>query len=99
MPRPIPRMRLRDPDLLRRLMQHTGDGSRATIRDLAASAGVHPSHIGELLTGAQDTASADVAAGVAQRVGVDLLVIWTPAERAAGDMPVGVPAADEAVSA
>ena len=87
MPRPIPRMRLRSPDLLRTLMQHTGDGTRATVRDLATAAEVAPSHIGELLTGTQATASAATAASVAARIGVDLLVIWEPAERTATGAP------------
>lgn len=83
----MPRFRLHSRDLLRTLMQHTGDGTRTTIRDLAKAVGVHPSHIGELLTGAQNTASAEVAAAIAARIGVDLLVLWTPAQRTAAAGP------------
>lgn len=100
MPAPIPRMRLRDPALLRQLMEHTGDGTRATVRDLAAAAEVHASIIGRLLTGAQTTAPAEAAAGVAARIGVDLLVLWTPAERTVtgAPAPAGIPAQREAVA-
>ncbi len=93
MPRPIPRMRLRDPDLLRTLMQHTGDGSRATVRDLADAADVHPSLVGRLLTGDQSTVPAEAAAGVCRRVGVDLLVLWAPAERTLTGAPDPAPLA------
>lgn len=62
-------------------MQNTGDGTRATVRDLAEHAGCHPSHIGELLTGEQETASYEHTAGICARIGVDLLVLWTPVER------------------
>ncbi|GAA4702320.1 helix-turn-helix domain-containing protein [Streptomyces youssoufiensis] len=84
----LPRYRLHNPDLLRTLMRHTGDGSRASVRDLARAAGVHASLIGELLTGRQATARAEDAAAISQRIGVDLLVLWTPAERTAGAVPV-----------
>jgi hypothetical protein len=63
-------------------MQNTGDGTRTSVRDLAEHAGCHPSHIGELLTGEQETASYEHAVGVCRRLGVDLLVLWTPVERA-----------------
>lgn len=62
-------------------MQNTGDGTRTTVRELAEHAGCYPSHIGELLTGEQETASYEHAAGVCARIGVDLLILWTPVER------------------
>lgn len=77
----VPRFQLHDPALLRTLMRRTGDGTRTTVRDLAKVAGVHASHVGELLTGHQKTAAADVAAAISGRIGVDLLVLWSPAER------------------
>lgn len=76
-----PRFRLRNPELLQTLMQHTGDGTRTTIRDLADHAGVHHSFIGKVATGEQETVTAEVATAVSRRIGVDLLVIWAPAER------------------
>lgn len=81
MPARMPRMRLRDPDLLRTLMEATGDGTRATVRDLADAAGTQPSTIGKLLTGERMTVPASTAAGICRRIGVDLLVLWAPAER------------------
>jgi hypothetical protein len=62
-------------------MKNTGDGTRTSARDLAAHAGCHSSHIGELMTGAQETASYEHASGVCRRIGVDLLVLWSPIER------------------
>jgi len=80
---PAPRWRLRSPDLLKTLMQNTGDGTRTTARDLAKHAGCNYSHIGELMNGAQKTATYEHAAGVCRRLGVDLLVLWFPDERTA----------------
>ncbi|NUQ95603.1 MAG: hypothetical protein HOY79_03235 [Streptomyces sp.] len=75
------RYRLRSPRLLRDLMQHTGDGTRTTTRELAALAQVHHSFIGKLLAGEQETVTVDVAVSMAARIGVDLLILWSPVER------------------
>lgn len=75
------RYRLRSPQLLRDLMQHTGDGTRTTTRELAALARVHHSFIGKLLAGEQETVTAEVATSLAARIGVDLLILWSPVER------------------
>nr|BFD90670.1 hypothetical protein KitaXyl93_20300 [Kitasatospora sp. Xyl93] len=75
------RFQLRSSELLRTLMQHTGDGTRTTTRELAQVAGVHHSFVGKLLIGAQETATAEVAGAIADRIGVDLLILWAPAER------------------
>lgn len=88
----VPRFQLHDPALLRILMRRTGDGTRTTVRDLAKHAGCHPSHIGELVKGHQKTAAADVAAAISGRIGVDLLVLWSPAERTNNAADQGVPA-------
>jgi transcriptional regulator with XRE-family HTH domain len=64
-------------------MLHTGDGSRATVRDLADVAGVHHSYIGKLIIGEQATVTVEVASAIADRLGVDLLVLWEPVERTA----------------
>lgn len=77
----VPRFQLHDPELLRTLMRRTGDGTRTTVRDLAKTAGVHSSHVGQLLTGDQKTATAEVASAISGRIGVDLLVLWAPVER------------------
>lgn len=75
------RFRLRSPQLLQTIRQHTGDGTRATTRELADLAGVHPSFIGKLLKGEQETVAAKVAFAISGRCGVDLLVLWEPVER------------------
>jgi hypothetical protein len=76
-----PRFRLRSHALLRTLMEHTGDGSSTSTRDLADCADVAHSFIGKLTSGEQTTATAEVASAVAARIGVDLLVLWAPVER------------------
>ncbi|WP_433406910.1 helix-turn-helix domain-containing protein [Streptomyces sp. CA-146814] len=70
-----------DSDLLVRLMQRTGTGSKVTVRELAEAAGVHPSTIGFLRTGAQRTAPRHTALAIANRLGVDPLVLWAPVGR------------------
>lgn len=75
------RFRLRAPQLLRQLMLHTGDGTRATVRELADVARVHHSFVGKLLAGEQETVTVGVAAAISGRIGVDLLVLWAPVER------------------
>lgn len=78
-----PRMyKLHSPELLRTLMQRTGTGASVTIRDLAVAAGCPHGTIGNLLTGAQECVAADVAHGVADRIGVDLLILFAPTGRA-----------------
>ncbi len=70
-----------DSDLLVRLMQRTGSGSKVTVRELAAAAQVHPSTIGFLRTGEQRTAPLHIAQAIAKRLGVDLLVLGLPVGR------------------
>lgn len=77
-----PQYRLRSPALLRELMKHTGTGDKVTIRELAQAAGIHHSTVGELVKGDQEKTNYDAAQGMANRIGVDLLVLWTPAQRA-----------------
>lgn len=72
---------LLDRDLLRRLMQRTGDGRQVTVRTLADAAGCSHATIGHLLTGRQLSVSRAHAAGIAARIGVDLLVLFTPTGR------------------
>ncbi|MGW1437262.1 helix-turn-helix domain-containing protein [Streptomyces griseus] len=70
-----------DSDMLVRLMQRTGTGSKVTVRELAEAAGVHPSTIGFLRTGAQRTAPRHIAQAIANRLGVDFLILWAPVGR------------------
>ncbi|MEV8396341.1 helix-turn-helix domain-containing protein [Streptomyces niveus] len=69
-------------DLLVLLMERTGDGSRVTVRELADEVGVHPSKIGHLRTGEQETLPRTKALACARRLGVDELVLWKPTGRA-----------------
>lgn len=65
-----------DREFLRTLMKRTGNGRPVSIRGLAKAAHVHHSTIGHLLTGEQEYVSQPVAQAVADRVGVDLGVLW-----------------------
>lgn len=67
-----------DADLLRRLMQRTGDGSKATVRELAARAEVPHSTVGNLLTGAQTLIRAEAAQALADAIGVGVLILFAP---------------------
>lgn len=78
----LPAHQLLDPDLLRRLMERTGDGNSVSIRTLAQAVGVHHSFIGHLLTGERTTAPAEIAERISRRIGVDVLVLFTPTGRA-----------------
>lgn len=77
----LPAHHLLDPDLLRRLMERTGDGTAVSTRTLAKAVGVHHSFIGHLLTGERATAPAEIANRISQRIGVDLLVLFAPTGR------------------
>ncbi|GAA3727597.1 helix-turn-helix domain-containing protein [Streptomyces tremellae] len=63
-------------DLLRTLMRRTGDGRPVSIRALAEAAQIHHSTIGHLLTGVQDVVREPIAQAIADRIGVDLHVLW-----------------------
>ena len=82
-----PKYRLVNTDLLKLLMKRTGTGDAVSVRGLAQGAGVASGTVGMLLTGARDTVSATTAQAIAQRLGVDLLVLWVPAERADSSTP------------
>lgn len=82
-----PKFRLVSADLLRTLMQRTGNGSAVTGRQLARDVGVAHGIVGELLTGVRDTVPATTAQAIAQRIGVDLLVLFVPSERADSSRP------------
>jgi transcriptional regulator with XRE-family HTH domain len=65
-------------ELFRQLMQRTGDGSSVSVRQLAAAARVHRNTVGNLLSGVQETVPEYAAHAMAQRLGVDLLVVFEP---------------------
>lgn len=77
-----PKYRLVSRSLLAELMRRTGRGDRVTGRQLAAEAGIAHGTVGMLLTGAQEIVTLSTAQAIARRIGVDLLVLWIPAERA-----------------
>jgi transcriptional regulator with XRE-family HTH domain len=69
-------------DRLRILMERTGTGDSVTTREVAESAGVAHGTIGGLMTGAQRVVPEHKARAIAARLGVDLLVLFIPMERA-----------------
>lgn len=73
--------KLREPDLLRRLMACTGTGTKVTVRGLAEAASCSHGTIGNLLSGAVQDVDHKVATGIVNRIGVDLLVLFTPTGR------------------
>lgn len=76
-PKP-PMYRLVERELFKQLMKRTGTGRRVTTRQLAAAAGVAHGTVGNLLTGAKEDLDEPTATALAQRVGVDLLVVFEP---------------------
>ena len=90
--------KLRNRDLLKLLMEHTGAGTRVTTRGLATAAGCAHGTIGNLLTGVQDCVPLATASRITQVIGVDLLVLFTPTGRSVPAQRAGV-SAIEAVPA
>ncbi|MFE6225424.1 helix-turn-helix domain-containing protein [Streptomyces sp. NPDC057854] len=85
---PLPRYRLAvDPELVRSLMKRTGTGARLTLRDLGEIVGIPHTTIGNVLTGDQESVAAETAQAIAATIGVDLLILWEPVERAAEMQP------------
>lgn len=77
-PTPLPMYELVSPDLLRTLMQRTGDGHKVSIRDLGEAAGCSHGTITWLLDGRYSRVTVTVAHGIAQRLGVGVLVLFAP---------------------
>jgi len=67
---------------LKLLMERTGTGESITSRELAAAAGVAHGTIGALMSGAQQSVPEDKAKAIVAAIGVDLLVLFVPMERA-----------------
>ncbi|MFB7672887.1 XRE family transcriptional regulator [Kitasatospora purpeofusca] len=74
--------KIRDPELLERLMKCTGTGTPVTQRELAKAASASHGTIGNLLNGAIEYVPEAVANGIVDRIGVDLLVLFAPTGRA-----------------
>lgn len=69
-------------DRLKLLMERTGTGEAITSRELAERAGVAHGTIGNLMSGAQRIVPEEKAKTIAKALGVELLVLWIPMERA-----------------
>ncbi|MCY0921876.1 MULTISPECIES: helix-turn-helix domain-containing protein [unclassified Streptomyces] len=78
----IPLFRLVDRDLLAKLMKRTGTGAAMSVRELAAEAGVTRSTVGNLLSGGQVSVFYPTACQIADAIGVDVLILFTPTGRA-----------------
>lgn len=76
-----------DAPLLRTLMRRDGTGARVSVRALADHCGLAVGTIGGLRKGTQRTLNEDAAKLIAERIGVDLLVLFTPQERAGSSRP------------
>lgn len=72
------RYALRNPNILRWVMDHPGRGAPYSVRSLAEAAGCSPSLIGGLLTGRQKTADMQDAHAIAEAGGVAVLVLFAP---------------------
>ncbi|MFF8458556.1 helix-turn-helix domain-containing protein [Streptomyces albidoflavus] len=82
-------------DRLKILMERTGTGEPITSRGLAEAVGVSHGTIGALMSGAQRVIPEHKAKAIASRLGVDLLVLFIPMERAGR---VFVPAQQQVVA-
>lgn len=69
-------------DRLKTLMERTGTGRPITSRGLAEAAGVAHGTIGALMAGTQRAVPEDKAKAIAAALGIDLLVLFVPLERA-----------------
>ncbi|MFE6103229.1 helix-turn-helix domain-containing protein [Streptomyces laurentii] len=82
-PTTLPRYRLYNAKLFRMLMERTGTGAEVTLRELAEFVGIPHTTIGNVLAGSQETVSSKTAQAIAAAIGVDLLILWVPVQRAA----------------
>jgi transcriptional regulator with XRE-family HTH domain len=70
---------LRDPALLRKLMEHPGRGAPYSTRTLAEAAGITDHRLVWRLTrGKKETVDLDVAHRIAEALGVAVLVLFAP---------------------
>ncbi|MER7047768.1 helix-turn-helix domain-containing protein [Streptomyces jumonjinensis] len=87
MTRPALHYKIVNPQLLEMLMRRTGRGDAVSVRQLADRAGIPHGTVGNLLTGEQQTVRTETAHAITSALGVDLLVLFMPAERAAAALP------------
>lgn len=79
---PVLRYKLVSISLLEQLMKRTGRGDAVSVRQLAERAGVPHGTIGNLLTGEQEGTFTEAAERITLALGVDLLVLFIPLQRA-----------------
>lgn len=72
------RYSLRDPDLLRKIMETPGRGKPYTVRTLAEATGVSRSQVGRLVVGDRPSLEVTEAHAVAEALGVAILVLFAP---------------------
>lgn len=76
-----------DRDLLKRLMKRTKTGSEMSIRDLAEAAGLAHGTVGNILSGDTKYVRGSTAEALTHAIGVELLILCTPALRIAPARP------------
>ncbi|MFF4246256.1 hypothetical protein ACFYY2_17560 [Streptomyces sp. NPDC001822] len=77
-----PMCRIYDRALLARLMKRTGTGAKLTTRDLAKVAELPHGTVGALVSGEQRFLPREKAQRIATAIGVDLMILFVPCERA-----------------
>lgn len=88
-----PVYRLLNRDLLKTIMGRTGSGQSITIRELATQVGCSSTTVGALVSGSKQCVVASTAHAIARVIGVDVLILFTPAGRS-----VPVPRSESPVS-
>ncbi|MGW1246981.1 hypothetical protein [Streptomyces sp. NPDC002535] len=64
-------------------MRRTGTGASVSVRTLAQKAGLPHGTVGNLLTGEQESVAEVSARRIADVIGVDILILFIPMQRAA----------------
>ncbi len=82
-----PTYKLINRELLRQLMQRTGNGRSITTRELAAASGLSHGTISNLLTGLRDEIPCHNAHALTAAIGVDVLVLFAPTGRCTPSTP------------
>lgn len=73
------RYTLRDPKILKWVMENPGRGKSHTIRSLSEAVGLtHHSAIGHLVSGRTNECDYEIAHAIAREVGVAVLVLFAP---------------------
>ncbi len=94
-----PMCRVYDRQLLAKVMERSGTGARLTARDLASLTSLPLGTVGALLSGEQRFLPREKAERIAQVIGVDLLILFVPCERAGRSFVDATAPASEAVPA